>query len=140
MAEPIEEYAPGLADGLSQQAQLLGWRTLRGGSGKRYTFAVFDANAELPQVGGVYCLANRTSHANGLCRTELLRIGQTENLGALVHAIRAYGCTPFNTLCVYLERKEFLRRLVQREVAAEMALAPLDTGHSRHFPRRNVGI
>lgn len=140
MAEPIEEFAVGLAEGLSQPAQLLGWRTLRGASGKRYAFAVLDADGDLPQSGGVFCLVNRTVHANGLCRTDLLRIGQTGNLATKVEALRGAGHTPFNALCVYLEENEFLRRLILREVADGMVLNLLDTAHSRHSLRQNARI
>lgn len=127
MAEPIEQFAPGLADRLSQPAQLLGWRTLRGASGHRYAFGVLDAEGELPQAGGIYCLAKRTAHANRINHTELLRFGQTDDLAALP----ARSPARFNTVCVYLEDNEFRRRQILRDVTSERGLGLRDPSARR---------
>lgn len=126
MAEPIEQFAAEHTDGLSQPAQLLGWRTLRGASGHRYAFGVLDAEGELPQAGGVYCLAKRTAHANGINRTELLRIGQTDDLGTLPVGGPIVRRPSFNAVCVYLEENEFRRRLILRDVTSEPGLGLRD--------------
>ncbi|MBA1145631.1 hypothetical protein H0Z60_01040 [Ectothiorhodospiraceae bacterium WFHF3C12] len=126
MAEPLAQHAAGLADRLSQPARLLGWRTLRGASGHRYAFGILDTDGELPRAAGVYCLAKRTAHANGINCTELLRIGQTDDLGTMPVGGPMAKRPSFNAVCIYLEENEFRRRLILRDVTSEPGLGLSD--------------
>jgi hypothetical protein len=114
MAEPLEQLARAQADEATRPVRLLGWRTLRGASGQHYPFGILDTAGVLPRSGGVYCLARRKAHANGILRTDLLRIGQSADL---YENFAGTGQSGFDAVCVYLEENEFQRHLILRDVA-----------------------